>query len=344
MHPVFNDLTLYPGEYDGAIDEWLNAPGSLRSTYRAMASNVMYDHRVTLERKRVFDGIVGRPCSGSGVQRAVTKYKGDRIAYSPDPDYLNESLNSANFVSGFDPVEEVIEGDVPLARVVDLNGQGLQAVYAWGKNHGEPALRKALERFPENPDETSSVSRWLDDCLLPPADVSSFIGVVLQALNGCRQERPYRLAWATFWSRLEPHLGDPPNPDRWLEVLGLGALPQPHWVIALKYTVAEAGTLVRPTMLEAGWNALHFPSPPQAPLGAGGHCMDLGSAPPGAALVNEYIHQPIEHSLQHWENAGRKCARTTGLGGWDLSEQRRRHHRGLSWWYTDVERWMPFPV
>jgi hypothetical protein len=256
---------------------------------------------------------------------------------------LKESLNRANFVSGFDPVAEVIDKDVPLARVLDLNGNGLRAVYDWGKNHSEPALRKAFARFPADPNDTS-VAEWLDQCLLPPADVASFIGAVLDALNGCRKERPYRLAWVTFWSHLEPYLGLPPKPDRWLGLLGLDTPAQPHWVIVLRYTAAEAGTLVRPTMLEAGWCALHFPSPPKASLPEGGYCMDLGSPPPGAALVNEYIHQPIEYFIRHWEAAGSKCERTSEATHWDLAEQRRKHHQRLSGRYNDVERWMPFPV
>jgi hypothetical protein len=82
LHPVFNDQTLFPGEYDGAIDEWLNTTGFLKNACRAMACNLMYDHRVTLERKSVFDRVVGRPCTGGPLQTAVERYKRDRIARS----------------------------------------------------------------------------------------------------------------------------------------------------------------------------------------------------------------------------------------------------------------------
>lgn len=117
----------------------------------------------------------------------------------------------------------------------------------------------------------------------------------------------------------------------------------PRWVMPLRYKVREAGTIARPTQLDADWYAYHFPSPPQTPLAMGGHPMDLGS-PKAAQLLPEYIHKQIGHKIDHWIDSGKKIGKTTQAVTANLADMRRAHHELLvSRHGPDVLGWMPDP-
>jgi hypothetical protein len=116
-------------------------------------------------------------------------------------------------------------------------------------------------------------------------------------------------------------------------------------VILLSYTVAEAGTLARPTILDADWYAYHFPSPPQAPLAIGGHPTDLRIAPRANYPLPEYIHKQIPHTLAHWTDVGGKIGRTSSPDPTSLADQRRAHLELLAKIYgPDVLGWMSSPI
>ena len=64
--------------------------------------------------------------------------------------------------------------------------------------------------------------------------------------------------------------------------------------------------LVRPTQLDIGPYAYHFPSPPNLDKSYGGYAMslhDFGSHKP-PPLVSEYIHPPPLFSSSEWFRAG----------------------------------------
>jgi hypothetical protein len=125
-------------------------------------------------------------------------------------------------------------------------------------------------------------------------------------------------------------------------------MPRPsgqRWLVLLCYTVEEAGNLVRPTQLDAGWCAHHFPSPPQAKLRKGGHPMDLHEAEQIHKPLSEFIHQQIEHKITHWTAAGEMLEQTSGPTMDRLREQRIMHHRRLIREYKEgVARWMPTSI
>jgi len=123
------------------------------------------------------------------------------------------------------------------------------------------------------------------------------------------------------------------------------ATPPPRWLILLRYTVAEAGTLARPTILDADWYAYHFPSPPQTSLAVGGHPMDLRVTPRATHLLPEYIHKKIPHKLEHWTDLGGKIARTNSPDSTGLVDQRMAHFELLVNTYgQDVLKWMNSPI
>jgi hypothetical protein len=116
--------------------------------------------------------------------------------------------------------------------------------------------------------------------------------------------------------------------------MGMGKNLPGHWYIALTYTVAEAGTIARPTQLDGGWYEYHFPSPKEAPLEFGGHLMDLRLPPVAIALLPEYIHKQIEHPSKHWHDTGRLLGQTSASHGSALFEMRRAHQKLLASTYA----------
>jgi hypothetical protein len=170
--------------------------------------------------------------------------------------------------------------------------------------------------------------------------VERFVECVLRAMNEHRIEHPFQPTWATAWSAFLPH--EMAGPDRWAQALGLCKVDYPRWFVLLRYRVREAGTLVRPTQLDAGWGVYHFPSPPQARLETGGKCMDLNIAGAGNPLLPEFIHKQIEHTMEHWLGTGQRIGRTTRPINGNLAALRRAHYSKLCATYgPGVSAWMP---
>jgi hypothetical protein len=164
-------------------------------------------------------------------------------------------------------------------------------------------------------------------------------------MSSAAETRPFQPSWVTTWEDLAPFLDQ--SPEIWCEGLGVPKQEPSRWLMVLRYTVGEAGTLVRPTFLDAGWAAFHFPSPPQAVLITGGHPMDLrpiDSASPAERLSREFIHSEIQHRIEHWIDAGRRVMRTSRPTSVSLLDRRRHHHGRLVDTYGGVVgEWMPRP-
>jgi len=225
---------------------------------------------------------------------------------------------------------------------LDLNGLGL--VYQWANEavHKQKKWRATLANLPLGLTDTS-INEWLNTELLGVslAKVGRFVSDLLDIMFSYGQEQPYQPTWATTWAAFEPYQND--GPDRWLQVLGVSS-PLSHWVILLKYTVAEAGTLARPTILDARGNGYHFPSPPNISTAFGGHPVDLRVDPRATELLPEYIHKQIRHTVSHWTDAGAKIGQTSVPDPTSLEDQRRAHHDLLVKTYgSDVAGWMSAP-
>jgi hypothetical protein len=339
MPPVFGRTHPDPHPYDDALETWLKSGDS---SWQSMARNVMHDHRVSEPRAEAFDHFVDHPCTSAGLNRAIVDYFDEQIRHRKLPHYVYKAANENNLLTsrGLLPL---IQKDVKLVRAVDLNG--LRFVCQWAN---DPSRRKKswepmLARFPASLTD-SEITRWLDSELggASPMQIERTVSTMLDIINSYRDEEPYQPAWATTWTAFEPH--ESGGPERWLQVLGV-ANPPPRWVMLLSYTVAEAGTLVRPTILDADWYAYHFPSPPQASLALGGHPMDLRIAPGASYPLPEYIHKQISHTLVHWTDLGGKIGRTSSPNPTSLADQRRAHLDLLVNSYgPNVLSWMSSPL
>jgi hypothetical protein len=313
---------------------------SLRATElgdRAMALNMMYDHRVSVPREAALRSLGSGNRSPTDMQDELVDYFDSRVRTRTLPDYVYQSLNGDNIVLGGSSARRLIHKDYLLTRALDLSGLG--PVFQAAKLAGHRAFAGFHGASTVDVDATT---KWLDGELLARSDVQvrQFIRATLEVLNWSRARRAFQPTWVTSWSAFEPHVNQPP--ERWLELLGMNRPFAPIWVIMLAYPARIAAPVVRPTQLDAGWYAYHFPSPPQAPLAVGGHPMDLQYTPATTALMPEYIHKQIDHTLEHWENANRLCGRTTRPTIDALDRQRKAHFALLASVYgKDVCAWMP---
>jgi hypothetical protein len=329
---VFGRSTKNKHPYDAALRGLLR---SSTSGDRAMSVNLMCDHRVSRARETAFDRFGKRPRTIRELNRALVEYFERKVRVRTLPDFVYESLNGNNIVVGTSTGRHLVHKDVPLGRVIDING--LAVVFRWARSAGKGAFRD----FPWSRDDTE-ISKWIDRQLrgAGPSRVEQFVVKVMDALNEYACIAAFQPTWATTWAALEPHV--PVGPDRWISVLGVYKPAYPRWLLLLKYRVREAGTLVRPTQLDAGWASYHFPSPPRALLPVGGHPMDLRLTPPAGSVLPEFIHKQTRHSVTHWIDAGRNIGQTSSACGKKLTSERIAHHGLLTAVYgPTVVTWMP---
>lgn len=332
MPPVFGRHFQSSHPYDAALEDWSRSsnPGE-----RALARNLMHDHRVSQKRADFFDTLVAKPVTAATLQTAITDYFNHHIRLSFAPDFVQSETNQVNILNGQHPLHRIFAKD--LVRVLDLSG--MEPVYIWGRDHG-------LSAFKDFPRTSDQVAAWVDDELnarqrRPIPAVREFVQDLLEAMNGQRQGRAFQPVWATSWGKFSRIAKGHPN--RWLEALGMHKETQPRWLIVLRYSLSNDMPLVWPTQLDAGWGGIgHFPAPPEALPDCGGHPMDLRLPSRARTLRLEFIHQQIDHSIEHWIRAGSKCSSTDAPTSADLAKQRICHHRLLIRKYgNSVKTWMP---
>ena len=164
----------------------------------------------------------------------------------------------------------------------------------------------AFARFEEatSKDDGEQVNAFLKARLEDAGGPAGFLESVFEAMAWyrCNVGPLIRPTWAAEWNSTAPYLqsGDP---ARWLEAVGV---PKDYavWIAVVRYRPKVA--VYRPTQLDAGWYAHHFPSPPRANLSDGGFAMYLRSIDAAATtgLVSEYIHRQVDFTLPDWNRAG----------------------------------------
>lgn len=325
---VFGREGEHPHDYPAVFDEWL--AGLTMS--RAVARNLMHDHRVTRERAGFFDRFITRPCSCETFQRALLKYKERQVQHLSPPDFAVDTLNHGNVLSGTSDGAHVISKDLELANVLDLSL--LTEPYAWAQKH-----IKAFEGYRDvSPDRLET---WLDSKLrsAPPRRFIEDVFAMLTAYTA--HKKPHHPTWVTTWDAFAPYVAQPP--ERWPQAVGVER-PVGHWLIVLRYRVRDVGSLARPTQLDAGWYAYHFPSPPQAQASVGGHPVDLAH-PGGAPLLPEFIHEQAAYTIEQWDAAGQHVGKIGHSRSWGVAQARRHHHRRLVAAYgVNVANWMPTAI
>jgi hypothetical protein len=358
--------------YEAALIDWQRSGDVAKM---AMACNIRHDHRVSPSREEKFNDFCNQPRSATELEEAINHYFNKKVRTRDYPHFVYYEINAENLIYGHAKLAEKLAknlrsrpdftsttsfaDDPPLAlhkeqkllRILDLNN--LRRPFQWllDKSHRKPewkdSFRLYYEKFPRDltKDEVKE-QEWIDCWLNKMLDTKdkdrqeSFVGAVLDMLNCNRRGAAFQPTWATIWQAFEPHARTPdgdPNPDRWVQMMGMGKNPPGHWFIALTYMVAEAGTLARPTQLDGGWYEYHFPSPKETPREFGGQAMDLQLPPVATTLLPEYIHKQIEHPLKHWDDTERLLGRTSNWHRPGLIDLRRAHQKKLASTYeTDA--------
>jgi hypothetical protein len=302
----------------------------------AMVCNIRFDHRVSRAREHAFlSRHFNRAPTGDELREALDKHHKEIIGPAKLPEFVFANINKNNLVAGHHEAKNLINKDVKLANIMDLNG--LFRVFHWskskrGKRHTDIDYLAVRRQ--------SNFDKWLDEQLdgRPDRYKEDFVELCLDVVNFYHEKcGPYQPTWVTTWDAFEEYKNF--GADCWVQVLGV-AKWKPRWQIILKYTVAEAGTLVRPTQIDGGYYAYHFPSPPQTPLSQGGHPMSMWAPVPSAKLLPEYIHKQINYTVAHW--GAEKLIDRTSLGPGDLLSFRYNHYDLCRKIYgTSIRKWMP---
>jgi hypothetical protein len=301
---------------------------------KAIACNLIHDHRVSGKRAVAFCKLAKSDIEAGNLQSALEEYQ-NIVRKKPRVTFLSSSKNSNNFAYRFGRAVNPVAPDYPLFTVLDLSG--LTWVLIDGRISGIARLREfglagavtdeQMNRFLEKELGIGDAGRERDA-----------VATVLEALKVSRtkMQRHHHPVWA---ASSQPFLerADRSRPDSWLEAVGVNPGSKPRWLIVLKYAARDARSLVRPTVLDAGWYAFHFPSPPAAPLRAGGHAMWLREAGDlargGDSPMPEFIHSQVNFKLSHWEESGFRAGFTSGSRDWPVASSRRRHLESLRAYY-----------
>ena len=303
---------------------------------RAMARNLLSEHRLSNERFAVFANFAGTLVAVDRIARAIEDYQATEVRPvkgGPLPAYQRPE-------NGNNAVE--IPARSHVVTILDLTGLG--RVYA----EARPSFK--LPQFRDyavtNPADSMQINDFLASRLGDPNQQEAFLKAIIRALSLYRRhvDQQVRPTWVAEWRSLQPFLS-PGDPARWLRAVGVPR-DQPVWLAVFRYPVKTRKReikLFRPTQIDAGWYAHHFPSPPEAVPSKGGHAMDLREGPEGdKTLVSEYLHAQSDLTIADWRAAGRLVGYTGAPVSGDLSEQRKAHWNLLQTSYGDgVLSWMP---
>ena len=316
------------GDYDQALDDLTTS----RTAYeRAMGRNVVHDPRVPTLRKQRFD---------SSFSRAPVTVEDLKHQMSPDympwlEHYRDRNLNQYNLVPLATGEKDGLLKSDRLVHALKFNRRTLD--YLRDAHNEDPGYFAA---FPDTPDAYIP-AEWFERKLEDPDQRETFITAALRALNDFRDPTPP--VWCTTERDFRSHFNK--SADRWLELLGVATPQRATWVILVLYHVWEAQRLFRPTVLESGWYAQHFPSPPNgtSPTKDGGFTMDLGAA--STELLREFVHSPVALQARHWRDTGQHCRQASG-GTKELTAQRSAHYRLLidEFGETEIMNWMSQPI
>ncbi len=311
---------------------------------RAMARNLLVEHRVSQGR---FDSFASRitvptpdPLTLRHIQDALFSHQNDvrvTLASKLHPAY-ELPHNNGNRIANKPGLE--------LCTVIDLTAFAPVFVEA-GKALGLKQFRNFDTTASGDEEGWQQVNSLLSDGLSDPAVRDEFMSAVLTAISWYRQnvETKIRPTWAAEWTSIQPYL-NPANPGRWLQSVGVPK-ERSIWLALVRYTLAPNVKLYRPTQLDAGWYAHHFPSPPQSAPEKGGFTMDLRDGEPETTedLVTEYIHRQIDFTLDHWKASGSLVGFVPAPDqAKALHRLRERHWVKLSQRFQGVTAWMESPL
>ena len=335
MRPFAEPAALFSSILRAACDPTVLPP------QRAMSRNLLAEHRVSQDRFNSFCKIVGVLKSIADIEGALVeyqKYVRPSRAGKDAPAYRLPE-NEGNAV--------VLPPGTEIATFLDLTRLG--RIFAEAKS--EFKLAEFADYEATDPRAYAQINKFLGDNFSKPSRRIPLLEAILRARTRYRLTTEKRIhpTWVSEWQSLEPYLKGS-SPIGWFQAVGV-PIEEPRWVAAFRYRVSTPERtipLFRPTQLDVGWYAHHFPSPPVAALDQGGHAMYLipGASPLAAVtprpLVREYLHEEIDFTMDDWEFAGNLLGLAVPGPG-DLDIQRKGHWDRLQAVYSSkpIIDWMP---
>jgi hypothetical protein len=307
---------------------------------RALPINLIYDHRVSPERAKHFLAFIHKrlgviPVSIEALQNALASYKRELVAGAPGETFGEPPEKSKNHIAESKDLVHVCN---LTQKLIHITNSVLMT----------SEVRKALQRLRIG--ARALVSAGAVDQLLQPRLRDSlqkrdFVVDFLNLVGKYRRIAPWNPVWAVTWEHFE-HACANAAPSGWLESVGLQCSSGPEWLLLLRYPSDQAGLLYRPTQLEAGSLAFHFPSPDCAELDRGGHPVHFGRhASPDRGLISEFVHAEFDFSVDHWIAGGSLLERAAPNSYRALASYRKGHHDLLCSQYGEknVTAWMRYP-
>ena len=302
--------------YESQLRSMLADTGSVHSS---MAWNLLQDWRIASERMVDFDNAVtddaahlpvvtaGAPPSPFSSPKGFERVFGDcyvkhvrSVSGTTAPgsaaklsSFLCAAKNAGNHYGGTGG-PGALANDLKLAAVIDLGNLGL--FFRDGAT-GASDLPVVPEfsgfEAPAGPAGSPvDLPAWLDEKLMAhsltaPAQ-HPFLKALVRHMSATRVSLPYEPSWVTTWSAFESLAGG--DPRRWQPLVGVPPRNTPRWLLLLVYPVWMTDLLVRPSQMDAGWFAEHFPPPPVAGRGL---AMELHPSEIHRRLP-EYIHARVD--------------------------------------------------
>jgi len=245
---------------------------------RALGENLLFDGRVSEKRAEQFYAVTGEPRTARDLRRALTLYVEYIAANDPRHTYACPDLNAANLIGA--PSQFHLGHTVNLTSCLRRIRTKLEKEAAALK-HAEQEICDFIPR-PEA-DDTS---------------VKSVVNEIFRLTYNLNQNRP---VWAGRWDQLA-RASDRGDPSSWSRSLGVRR-PKASLEMVLRYS-AKGLALARPTQLDIGDYAFHFPSPPSLHNHLGGFTLHLGEASREVRLISEYIHPPRQFTFDDWKRGG----------------------------------------
>jgi hypothetical protein len=243
---------------------------------RVVALNVLHETRAVSECEAKVQELLG--ASGDDIDRlsfALRSYLADHVRVRPTETFLRPENDSNAVRVGAELLVHVWNVEAFLTR---LDENDLAAARFLDRN------RLTLAR--------SDLHPWLATL----RNDSTRLREVLGLRNHYRNSYPRHPTWVGKWHEAE-HLIDRSDANTWLQAMGLAPLNvESQYMMLLRYPASRPGlSLRRPTQFEAGWFALHFPSPPCASVNRGGFALLVDTDRIDATyLVSEYVHPEID--------------------------------------------------
>ncbi len=310
---------------------------------RAMARNLLAEHRLSEQRYLEFSPNSGDFTSFVAVRKALEEYQLSHVR-----PLLKDKLAPVYARLGNVSNEVNLGPDARLGTVLDLTGLG--RVYAEAKSTFKMPQFSTYEVT--DPSSGTQINDFLAIQFSNPVRREAFLEAIFKALALYRRQIELRIlpTWAVEWNSIVQYL-DSNAPKSWLQAVGVPK-DNPVWLTVISYPVSRLQSsnvkLVRPTQLDAGWYAHHFPSPPQVAPAKGGHTMFLDLCDGRQAFpppVSEYIHEQVDFRIGDWVSGGKLLGFSVQSISGALDKQRRQHLGFLESVYgREVKAWMPDDV